>query len=84
VTDIVRFGDMSVLPKPLSAYSVISNSSTSIMSDVLTFFNDELGNSVFFLDSAICFAVVNHNNPYCAGVVRVNDASIDCYAFLAC
>ena len=37
VTDVVRFGDMSMLPKPLSAGSVNSNSSTSIMSDLLNF-----------------------------------------------
>jgi len=46
------------------------------------YFNNELGDSVYFRDSAICFAVVNHNNPYFASVVSVNDPPVDCYSFL--
>jgi len=48
------------------------------------FFNNELGDPVSFLDSAIFFAVGNDDNPYLASVVYVDDACVNCNSFLAC
>ena len=83
-TVAVRFGDKSVLPK--SAFCSFRCLELVYLHHVerVDLFNDYLGHSVFCLNLTVYFPIVNHDDLDFSCIVRIDNASVNGYAFLAC